>query len=129
MISSREILRGGIPQGTKLDRVLFAVMVNYLVTSWCPRPKYVDDLTVMEIFLRNSPSPLDHIVDDIHFFALNNNMKLNPRKCKTMTVDFLIYNSCVWRLTAVGGSSKYHLLDCSVFSCLRILPGLRTLTM
>ena len=31
-------------------------------------------------------------------------MRLNPRKCKSMTVDFLHYNSCVPRPIAVGGS-------------------------
>ena len=31
-------------------------------------------------------------------------MHLNPRKCKSMTVDLLHYNSCVPRPIAVGGS-------------------------
>ena len=96
-------MEGGIPQGTKLNPVLFAIMVNDFVTSWGPRAKYIDDLTVMEIVPRNYPSLLNHIVDDIHSFALNNNMMLNPCKCKTMTVDFLRYNSCVPRPIMVGG--------------------------
>lgn len=97
-------MRGGIPHGTKLGPVIFAVIVNDLVTSWCPRAKYVVDLTVMEIVPRNSPSLLNHIVDDIHFYAVNNNMKLNPRKCKNTTAGFLQYNSCVSQPIAVGGS-------------------------
>ena len=84
---------GGIPQGTKLGLVLFAVMVNDLVQSWGARIKFVDDLTVLEVVPRNSPSLLNVVVDDIHAFAVNNNMRLNPRKCKSMTVDFLHYNS------------------------------------
>ena len=39
-------------------------MVNDLVKGWGPRVKYVDDLTVMEIVPRNSPSILDSIVND-----------------------------------------------------------------
>ena len=39
-------LNGGIPQGTNLGPVLFAVMVNDLVQSWSARIKFVDDLTV-----------------------------------------------------------------------------------
>ena len=80
---------GGIPQGTILGPVLFAVMVNDLVQIWGTRIKFVDDLTVLEVILRNSPSLLNVVVDDIHAFAVNNNMCLNPRKCKSMTVDFL----------------------------------------
>ena len=98
------MLRGGITQGTKLGPVLFAVMVNDLVKSFGPRAKYVDYLTVMENVPRNSPSLLNHIVEDIHSFAVNNNMMLNPRKCKTMTVDFLRYNCCVPQPITVGGS-------------------------
>ena len=64
----------------------------------------MDDLTVLEVVPRNSPSLLNVVVDDIHAFAVNNNMRLNPRKCKFMTVDFLHYNSCVPRPIAVGGS-------------------------
>ena len=88
---------GGIPQGTKLGLVLFAVMVNDLVQSWGARIKFVDDLTVLEVVPRKSPSLLNEVVDYIHAFAVNNNMRLNPRKCKTVTVDFLHYNSCVPR--------------------------------
>ena len=39
-------LNGGIPQGTNLGPVLFAVMVNDLVQSWGTSIKFVDDLTV-----------------------------------------------------------------------------------
>ena len=91
-------------KGTKLVPVLFAVMINDLVQSWGARIKFVDDLTVLEVVPRNSPSLLNVVVDDIHAFAVNNNMRLNPRKCKSMTVDFLHYNSCVPSPVAVGGS-------------------------
>ena len=64
----------------------------------------MDDLTVLEVVPRNSPSLLNVVVDDIHAFAVNNNMRLNPCKCKSMTVDFLHYNSCVPLPIAVGGS-------------------------
>ena len=86
-------LNGGIPQGTKLT----------LIKVGTPA-KFVDDLTVLEVVPRNSPSLLNVVVDDIHAFAVNNNMRLNPRKCKSTTVDFLHYNSCVPRQVEVGVS-------------------------
>ena len=103
-VSTPLYLNGSIPQGTKLGPVLFAVMVNYLVQSWNACIKFVDDLTVLEVVPRNSPpSLLNVVVDDIHPFAVNKNMRLNPRKCKAMNVDFLHYNNCVPRPIAVGG--------------------------
>ena len=96
-VSTPLYLNGGIPQGTKLGPVLFAVMVNDLVQSWGARIKFVDDLTVLEVVPRNSPSLLNEVADYIHAFAVNDNMRFNPRKCKTVTVDFLHYNSCVPR--------------------------------
>ena len=59
---------------------------------------------VLEVLFRNSTSLLNVVVDDIHAFAVNNNMRLNPHRCKSMTVDFLHDNSCVPRPDAVGGS-------------------------
>ena len=78
-------------------------MINDLVQSWGARIKFVDDLTVLEVVPRNSPSLLNVVVDDIDAFAVNNNMRLNPGKCKSMTVDFLHYNSCVASTLAARG--------------------------
>ena len=103
-VSAPLYLNGGILQGTKLGPVLFVVMVNDLVQSWGVRIKFVDDLTVLEVVPRNSPSLLNVVVDDIYAFAVKNNMRLNPRKCKSITIDFLHYNSCVPRPITVGGS-------------------------
>ena len=66
LVSASLHLNGGIPQGTKLGPVLFVVMVNDLVQSWGVRIKFVDDLTVLEVVPRNSPSLLNVVVDDIH---------------------------------------------------------------
>ena len=97
---------GGIPQGTKLSPILFAVMVDDLVRSWGPRIKYVDDLTILEVIPRNSPSVMKYLVNDVNSLAhcYSNNMQLNPSKCKLMQVDFLHYNSCYSQPIAVGGS-------------------------
>ena len=62
-VSAPLYLNGGIPQGTKLT----------FVQSWNARIKFVDDLTVVEVVFRNSPSLLNVVIDDIHAFAGNNN--------------------------------------------------------
>ena len=102
--SSPMVLTGGISQGTKIVPLLIAVMVNDLVSSWPPRAKFVDELTVAEIVPRNSLSVLNFIVQDISQFAITNNMTLNPCKCKEMSVDFLQCNSCVLRPIVVGNA-------------------------
>ena len=101
--SNTHSLNGAIPQGTKLRPVLFSVMVNDQVNTWSKSAKYVNDLTILEIIPRNSPSYLNCIVDDIQFFPHCNNMRLNPAKCKAMTIDFLNYDSCTWRPICTGG--------------------------
>ena len=68
-------------------------MVNDLIRRWLPRAKFVDDLTVIEIIPRNVLSILPHIVSEVQAYAVNNNMCLNPSKCKIMAFDFLHYYS------------------------------------
>ena len=74
--------RGGIPQGTKLGVILFAVMTNNLLRDWHLRIKFVDDTTALEILPRNDISLLNVAVNDIHKFSIEHNMKLNPKIAK-----------------------------------------------
>ena len=61
-------LHGGIPRGTKLAPLLFAILVNRL-----------DDTTVFEAIPRCSPSYLPLIVNDISCFSSLRGMHLNPK--------------------------------------------------
>ena len=63
-------------------------MINRLLGDWHSRLKYVDDTTVFEIMPRNSTSLLDFAVRDIHKYCIEHSMRLNPRKCKEMVVNF-----------------------------------------
>ena len=72
--------RGGIPQGTRLAPLLFAVLVNRLAREWRTRLKYVDDLTILELIPRNSNSYLPIIASNVNKYSLERNMKLNPEK-------------------------------------------------
>ena len=98
-LSSTMMLNGGMPQGAMLGSILFAVMVDDLLRSWGPRVKFVDDLTVLETVPRNSPS-----VMNIHSFAIDNNMRLNAKKCKLLPVSFLHYDSSVWPPLFLAGA-------------------------
>ncbi|CAB4045718.1 Hypothetical predicted protein, partial [Paramuricea clavata] len=80
VLSQWQTLKGGIPQGTKLGVVLFMVMTNSLLVNWHLRTKFVDDTSALEIIPRNSISLLNFAVSDIHEFANEHNMKLNPKK-------------------------------------------------
>lgn len=89
-LSNSVIPRGGIPQGTRLAPLLFAILVNNLVKDWETRVK-VDDLSVLEIFPRCSTSMLPFIARDIYSHASSHGMKLIPSKCKELRIDFLQY--------------------------------------
>ena len=69
-----------------------------------PRAKFVDDLTALEIVLRNSPSVVNHIVADMQSFAKINNMELNPGKCKDTIVDFLHFITSVLEPIVIGAT-------------------------
>ena len=81
----------GLPQGTKLGPLLFAVLINSLLKDWPGRIKFVDDTSALEIIPRYSPSLMPLVVNDISAFASARGMELNHKKCKQMMVSFLKY--------------------------------------
>jgi hypothetical protein len=68
--SSFKCLNGGIPQGTKLGPILFAVLVYSLLRDWNFRIKFVDDLTTIEFIPRCSLSVTPLLVNDIYDLCL-----------------------------------------------------------
>ena len=68
-LSNSVIPREGIPQGTRLAPLLFAILVNNLVKDGKTRVKYVDDLSVLEIIPRCSTSMLPFLARDICSYA------------------------------------------------------------
>ena len=88
-LSNWTVLRGGIPQGSKLGTVLFVIMTNSLLADRHLRAKFVDDTSALEILPRNSISLLNMAVFSTHDFAVTHKMKLNPTKCKEMVINFM----------------------------------------
>lgn len=95
---------GGIPQGTKLAPLLFAILVNRLAAQWPARLKYVDDTTVFEVVPRCSMSYLQFAVNDIRSFASDKGMRLNPKKCRELVINFLQYLPASPDLLHIDGS-------------------------
>ena len=107
-------VKGGIPQGTKLRVILFAVMTNGLIADW-PLSLLTDDTSALNILPRNSISLLNHVVTDIHDFARSHNMKLNPDKCKEMFINFMhdhniLVNPIIMENKEIECVSNYKLL-------------------
>ena len=50
--------------------------------------KYVDDVTILEVVPVRATSTLQSDLDALHSWAVKNNIKLNPKKCKELTVHF-----------------------------------------
>ena len=79
----------GVPQGTKLGPILFLITINDLATHSPLRSnhwKHVDDVTISEVSSLGEVSSLQNDIDCISQWALQNNMNLNPKKCKIMTI-------------------------------------------
>ena len=83
-------VRASVPQGTKLGTILFVIMINdlKLASMRCSYWKYVDDITISEFAATRVVSILQSELDNISTWAAINNMALNPKKCKEMTLRF-----------------------------------------
>ena len=79
-------------------------MTNNLVSDWYLRTKFVDDTAALEIIPRNSISYLNNTVDELHQFSINQNMSLNPLKCKEMVINFMNNNNSIMKPFVLGGN-------------------------
>ena len=77
-------VHAGVRQGIKLGPILSLIMINDPLRSshW----KYVDDVTISEVSSVGEVSSLQNDIDCISQWAQQNNMNLDPKKCKIMTI-------------------------------------------
>lgn len=64
--------RGGIPQGTRLAPLLFAILVNNLSREWRNRLKYVDATSAFEIIHRRFHQDICFSLLQISIVSLQN---------------------------------------------------------
>ena len=98
------INNAGVPQGTKLGPILFIIMINdlELASSSTDHWKYVVDVTISESLKKNEVSVLQSYLNTIERWSVNDNMKLNGKKCKEMTVSFARRENDISRLLIDG---------------------------
>ncbi|CAB3982749.1 Hypothetical predicted protein [Paramuricea clavata] len=75
-------------RGQNFDR-LFAITINNLAVKFpliADHWKFVDDVTLSEVVKTESISVLQTNLDTISAWAKDNNMNINPKKCKEMVV-------------------------------------------
>ena len=77
--------------------------------------KFVDDLTILDIVPRNSPPVIKFLGDDVHVYAREQKMILNPTKCKCIVVDFVDYNSSTWSPVFIGNMVVEHVQTSKLF--------------
>ena len=91
-VSDWALTTAGAPQGTKLERVLFLIMVSDLASHPFLKSRhwmYVDDITISQSIARHGTPLIQDDLDAISYWSSSNNMRLNPKKCKEISISFL----------------------------------------
>ena len=98
---------GGIPQGTRLPSLLFALLVNRRVSDWPYRVKYVDDTFVYKLIPRCSPSYLSYYASGNCHLAAERSVHLKSKGCRELIINFSQFQPApVSELQLMGSAIK-----------------------
>ena len=89
-LSDYKVLKGGLPQGTKVGPLGFQAIIGDAATDIAPKKcwKYVDDLTLAENRTHPASSKLQEVLDDFSKWTTDNKLSLNLTKCQALQVCF-----------------------------------------
>jgi ribonuclease P/MRP protein subunit RPP40 len=79
VISEWVSLNGGLPQGSWLGPLIFILFVNDLKSDELLH-KYIDDLTISEIFNKNEGSKMNNVLNEIQQWSARNFLNINASK-------------------------------------------------
>ena len=78
----------GAPQGTKLEPMLFILVIDDIFTSNTVLWKYVDDTTIAECVDKKEDSRIQSDVEELIATSNQNKFQLNESKCKELRISF-----------------------------------------
>ncbi|KAI8513921.1 hypothetical protein Bbelb_082450 [Branchiostoma belcheri] len=79
----------GLPQGTVLGPIIFLALINSAAENAVSmRWKFVDDLNLLECRKVREPPAIQQDLDELSKWSTEQNMKLHPKKCKVMYLNF-----------------------------------------
>ena len=95
----------GVPQGTKLGRWLFLLMINDLsipdiFNMW----KYVDDTTVSETIQKGQQSKAQQVVDHVSEWSKKKLLQLDCEKTKELIISFILSHQPQFSKAFVDGN-------------------------
>lgn len=92
IVSSWIPLVGGLPQGSWLAPLVFILFINDLKSENTLLHKYIDDLTLSEIFSRDTMSDMNNLLAHILNWSENQHLNINGKKTKIMSIGSLRNN-------------------------------------
>lgn len=86
---------GELCQIRNLQMVVYLRERNWVLLLSQLRSKFVDDTEALEIIPRNPISYLNNTVEELYQFPINQNITLNPLKCKEVVINFVNNNNSI----------------------------------
>ena len=76
------------PKELRCGLGFFILIINDLKPAGSSTWKYVDDTTLAEVVPKGSRSAIQSAVTAVELWSANNNLLLNPNRCKEFIINF-----------------------------------------